>query len=75
VAAMLFHADLTGEQREQSFLVNCCMNMSKKYIFVPAVSFILISNFPYNSEDLFFFYTFSTKIKTQSLPSLAMTGI
>jgi len=54
VAAMLFHADLTEKQSEQSFLVNCCMNMPKKYIFLPAVSFILISNFPYNSEDLFF---------------------
>ena len=54
MAAILFHADITEKQSEQLFHANCCMNMPKKYIFLPAVSFIQISNFPYNLEELFF---------------------
>jgi len=64
----------TEKQSKQLFLANCCTNMPKKYIFLPALSFILISNFLYNLEEVFF-YTFSTKMKTQPFPSLAMTGI
>jgi len=42
MATMLFHADITAKKTKQSFLANCCKNMAKKYIFLPAVSFILI---------------------------------
>ena len=73
MAAMLFHADVTEKQSSQSFLANCCMTVPEKHIFLPAVSFILISNFLYNLEELF--YIFSTKMKTQPFPSLATTGI
>jgi len=52
MAAMLFHAD--NRKTKQLFLANCYMNMPKKYIFLPAVSFIPISNFLYNLEELFF---------------------